>query len=270
MNKDTDKWNEALSLLKDIKKLNLGEIKDYEKFFIYSIITHSTAIEGSTLTEADTALLFDDGLTAKGKPFIYHLMNNDLKDAYAFAMSESIKKTEITPDFLKTLNGLVMKSTGAFQNMVAGNFDSSKGDFRLCGVQAAGGSSYLNYLKVPDRVNELCKELNSRIHSASLPKDIYNLSFDAHFNLVTIHPWLDGNGRTSRLLMNYIQFYKGVFPSKTLKEDRDDYIESLRYGQKNNDNKPFRDFMTDQLTKTLKQEINSFKRDQNRGFSLMF
>ena len=270
MDKNLDKWDEAIELLNDIKKLNLGEIIDYEKFFIYSIITHSTAIEGSTLTEEDTALLFDDGLTAKGKPFVYHLMNNDLKDAYGFAMSEAIKKTEITPDFLRTLNGLVMKGTGGQQNVMAGTFDSSKGDFRLCSVQVRGGDSYMEYQKVPREVDELCRELNSKIKSVSNTREIYNLSFDAHFNLVIIHPWVDGNGRTSRLLMNYIQFYKGVFPSKTLKEDRAEYLETLDFGRKNNDNKQFRDFMTNQLIKTLKEELTSFKRNKNRGFSLLF
>lgn len=52
-------------------------------FHFYSLITHSTAIEGSTLTELDTQLLFDEGVTAKGKPLVYHLMNEDLKKSLA-------------------------------------------------------------------------------------------------------------------------------------------------------------------------------------------
>ena len=66
--------------------LRLGDMLDYIKYYLYSIITHSTAIEGSLLTELDTQLLFDDGLTAKGKPLTHHLMNEDLKNAYLFAL----------------------------------------------------------------------------------------------------------------------------------------------------------------------------------------
>ena len=69
----------------------------------------------------------------------------------------------------------------------------------------------------------------------------YNLSFDAHLNLVTIHPWADGNGRTSRLLMNYIQFYYGIIPSKVYQQDRAEYIEVLKQSQNSNENNPFRD-----------------------------
>jgi len=53
------------------------------------------------------------------------------------------------------------------------------------------------------------------------------LSFDAHFELVTIHPQADGNGRAARLLMNYLQFEHGLFPSKVFKEDREEYIRTL-------------------------------------------
>ena len=49
---------------------------------------------------------------------------------------------------------------------------------------------------------------------------VYDLSFWAHFELVTIHPWADGNGRTYRLLMNLLQWEFGVLPTKVLKEDK--------------------------------------------------
>ena len=51
-------------------------------------------------------------------------------------------------------------------------------------------------------------------------REQYELSFNAHLNLVTIHPWVDGNGRAARLLMNYIQFCYHLFPAKIFKEDR--------------------------------------------------
>jgi hypothetical protein len=122
--------------------LGLDEMKDYNKFYIYSIIAHSTAIEGSTLTEKDTQLLFDEGIVVKGKSIVEHLMNLDLKGAYEYAVLEAGKKTRIMPDFLKQLNSLVLKNTGGIHHLVMGTFDSSRGDYRLCGVTAGiGGCS---------------------------------------------------------------------------------------------------------------------------------
>ena len=73
-----------LKLLKRHKELGITDQIDYEKFYLYSIITHSTAIEGSTVTEVEAQLLFDEGITAKGKPLIEQLMNLDLKAAYDY------------------------------------------------------------------------------------------------------------------------------------------------------------------------------------------
>lgn len=75
-------WQEIEQLYQTFQELGINEAVDYDKYYLYSLITHSTAIEGSTLTELDTQLLFDEGVTAKGKPLVHHLMNEDLKQAY--------------------------------------------------------------------------------------------------------------------------------------------------------------------------------------------
>lgn len=264
MTKEKEIWHAIEAEQKMFDELKLSEIKDYEKFYIYSIITHSTAIEGSTLDEKDTQLLFDEGITRKGT-IVEHLMNLDLKKAYEFAAAEARKKTKITPDFLKNLNALIMKNTGGIHSTPAGTFDSSNGDYRLCGVTAGmGGKSYMDYKKVPGNVTKLCDELNKRLEAKEL-KDKYNLSFDAHFNLATIHPWRDGNGRTSRLIMNYIQFYHAIVPTKVHKEDKGEYIKALAIGQEEHSNVPFREFMAEQQLKTLKKEIDNFQREQNKS-----
>ena len=74
-------WQEIEELYMEFQQLGISQSVDYEKYYLYSLITHSTAIEGSTLTEMDAQLLFDEGVTAKGKPLVYHLMNEDLKKA---------------------------------------------------------------------------------------------------------------------------------------------------------------------------------------------
>lgn len=268
---EKDIWQDIEQLYQEFQKLGISEAVDYEKYYLYSLITHSTAIEGSTLTEIDIQLLFDEGVTAKGKPLVYHLMNEDLKKAYELAKEEAQRNISITPTFLQGLNAVLMRTTGSVHSVMSGSFDSSKGEYRLCGVTAfIGGRSYMGYQKVSAKMEELCSVLQKKQKVAGTLREQYELSFNAHLNLVTIHPWVDGNGRTARLLTNYIQFCYNLFPTKIFKEDRDDYILSLRQSQEDENNQPFLIFMREQLKKSLSLEIERFNASQKRGFSFMF
>ena len=128
----------------------------------------------------------------------------------------------------------------------------------------------MNHLKVPAKVEELCAILQEKQKTVGTFREQYELSFNAHLNLVTIHPWVDGNGRTARLLINYIQFCHHLFPTKIFKEDREAYILSLRQCQDEEINHPFLDFMAKQLKKSLSLEIERFKSSQKKGFRFMF
>ena len=219
-----------LKLLKQHKELGISEQIDYEKFYLYSIITHSTAIEGSTLTEVEAQLLFDEGITSSKRTMVEQMMNLDLKVAYEYGMQWIRKHEPITVEWLVTLASKVMARTGSEYHSPGGDFDASKGDLRKLNVTAGiGGKSYMSYLTVPMALQAFCEELNRR-RSEIEPSDIaavYELSFWAHFELVTIHPWADGNGRTCRLLMNLLQMEYGVLPTKVLKEDKAEYIQAL-------------------------------------------
>lgn len=268
---DKSSWQEIEELYREFQQLGISQSVDYEKYYLYSLITHSTAIEGSTLSETDTQLLFDEDVTAKGKPLVYHLMNKDLKKAYELAQEESKQDVEITPAFLQKLNATLMHTTGSVHQVMGGSFDSSTGEFRLCGVTAGvGGRSYMNYPKVPVKVRELCSILQEKQQTAGTLREQYELSFHAHLNLVTIHPWVEGNGRTARLLMNYIQFCKGLFPAKVFKEDRADYILSLQQSQEDETSESFLHFMAMQLKKSLSLEIERYHASRKKGFSFMF
>ena len=169
------------------------------------------------------------------------------------------------------MNAVLMRTTGSVHSVMGGSFDSSKGEFRLCGVMAGvDGQSYMNYIKVPAKVDELCALLQEKQKIARIFREQYELSFNAHLNLVTIHPWVDGNGRTARLLMNYIQFCYRLFPTKIFKEDREAHILSLRQCQNEETNQPFLSFMAGQLKKSLSLEIERFKASQKKGFCFMF
>ena len=219
-----------LKLLKQHKELGISEQIDYDKFYLYSIITHSTAIEGSTVTEVEAQLLFDEGITSSKRTMVEQMMNLDLKVAYEYGMQWIRKHDPITVEWLVTLASKVMARTGSEYHSPGGDFDASKGELRKLNVTAGiGGKSYMSYLKVPMKLQAFCEELNRR-RSEIDPSDIaavYELSFWAHFELVTIHPWADGNGRTCRLLMNLLQMEYGVLPTKVLKEDKAEYIQAL-------------------------------------------
>ena len=272
MEQSIDKiWQLLEQTIEEYAALKLHEVIDYEKFYLYSIISHSTAIEGSTLSELDTQLLLDDGIVNSSKTMVEHLMNLDLKRAYDFAMEQARHKTKITPDFLKEMNSLVLKNTGGIINSAMGTFDSSKGDFRLCSV-SAGGKAYMDYQKVIPETEILCQEINKKLDHTKTLKDIYNLSFDAHLNLVTIHPWADGNGRTSRLLMNYIQFYNDVVPSKLHQGEKEQYFQALIKSRSEETPSVFREFMAKQHLQTLRQEIDNYREGQRSSnkFTLLF
>ncbi len=254
---------EILDTLEEYKRLGFQEQIDYDKFYLYSIITHSTAIEGSTMTEIENQLLFDEGLSAKGKSIIEQNMNLDLKAAYERSMDMARTHTPFSIDMLKELSSIVMRRTGTAYTTLGGTFDSSKGDLRLVNVTAgAGGKSYMSHLKVPQRLKDFCEEMNERREQLLKNPDIYEqylLSFDAHLELVTIHPWVDGNGRMSRLIMNHIQNEFGLVPCKVLKEDKVEYIEALVESREKGSCLPFQDFMFKEHTNNLQQEIDNYK-----------
>ena len=112
-------WQEIEQLYQEFQKLGISESVDYDKYYLYSLITHSTAIEGSTLTEVETQMLFDEGLTANGKPLVYHLMNEDLKNAYELAKDEAKRKISVTAEFLQRLNAALMRTTGTTYNVAS-------------------------------------------------------------------------------------------------------------------------------------------------------
>lgn len=114
-------------------------------------------------------------------------MNEDLKNAYELAKGEAEHNTPVTSAFLQTLNAALMRTTGSVHNVMGGSFDSSKGEYRLCVVTAGiGGHSYMNHLKVPAKVEELCAILQEKQKTVETFREQYELSFNAHLNLVTI------------------------------------------------------------------------------------
>lgn len=254
-----EKTDALLPLLAEYKKLGIDAQIDYEKFYLYSLITHSTAIEGSTVTEIENQLLFDDGISAKGKTIMEQMMNLDLKRAYEESIRLAKVHTPITVDLLKRLAMLVMQNTGTFYKTALGEFSSADGDLRLVNVMAGiGGRSYMNWQKIPEKLREFCDWLNAQRSERMTIEARYDFSFDAHYQLVTIHPWADGNGRMARLLMNHLQFEFDLVPTKVLKEDKADYINALIETREKEDISIFRAFMAGEMIKSVSSDIKAF------------
>ena len=253
--------NKLEQLVTRYRELGIDNQIDYEKFYLYSLITHSTAIEGSTITELENQIMFDHGVSLKGKSIEEQSMNLDLKAAYEKAIELAKQHKPITIDTLISLSALVMKNTGKEYNTALGNFSSARGELRLLNVTAGvGGRSYMNYSKVPVKLAEFCEQLNNERAKASTMSidELYQMTFDAHYNLVTIHPWADGNGRMARLVMNMLQFEFGLIPTKILKEDKEEYIKALVTTREDGDLDVFRGFMTSMMEQNLQNEIATY------------
>ena len=92
----------------------------------------------------------------------------------------------------------------------------------------------------------------------------YRLSFEAHFRLVTIHPWVDGNGRTARLLMNMIQWQLGLVPSIVRKEDKGEYIQALVDSRENDDSSIAQDMMMRHPIANLNSRVAEYRESTDR------
>ncbi|GHV58509.1 hypothetical protein FACS1894182_11120 [Bacteroidia bacterium] len=266
-----DIWEKADLLNEEYNSLNLNKsVIDYEKYKLYSIVTSSTQLEGSTLNELDTKLLLDDGITAKGKPLEHHLMVKDNYEAMKFAMKSGDEKKLLSPEFLKNLNSLNMAETGAIVNNALGTMDGKKGDFRLVNAYSDALGYYLDAPKIPDAILLFCAEFNKQMTSQNAI-DILRSSFDAHANLVLIHPWQDGNKRTSRLVMNFMQRRADLPLTKVHKGDSKEYLLALKKAKETGNLSQFRNFMAKQHIKTIQNEIASYKRmiKKDSGFGLI-
>ena len=246
------------TLLKEYRAINLESIVDFSKFNEYAITHHSTAIEGSTLTKIETSLLLDEGITPKGKPLLHSLMVTDHYNALLFVLDEAKKNKPLTIDLIRQINARVMRSTGSVYNTALGQVDASKGELRKGNV-SVGGHYFVNYDKVEPYTKDLIKKYNTELPIVKTDKEKLELTFSIHFDLVSIHPFFDGNGRTSRLLMNYLQNCFKLPLSIVQTEDKADYFAALQDTRAQGNMQPFFEFMFIQYDKQLSNEIKNFK-----------
>jgi Fic family protein len=264
---------DLVQLINRYNTLGIDDVIDHEKFNHISIVHHSTKIEGSTLTEVETQVLLSDGLTPKGKPLQDSLMVTDHYAALLFTLQQANTKRTVSTELIQEINSYVVKNTARTYNTIFGTIDASTGAFRKGNV-TAGSSYFPNFDKVGTLTQKMADAIQGQMQQPLSILEQLHLSFVAHFNLVSIHPFYDGNGRTSRLLMNYIQAYYGLPLAIVHNESKAEYIEALIATREQEDIEIFKKFMSKEYAKLLKIEIQKFE-DMNKpmkgkGFTLLF
>jgi len=251
-------WKELNQLRNKYIEQDLQKALNYEKFCMISIIYHSTKIEGCSLSETDTKVLIENDITSAGKPLSDHLMVKDHYDAFVYIRNEAQNKRNFDLKLIQNANAMVMKNTGGITKTILGDYDTSKGDLRLSQVYV-DKKYFPNFIKVPELLSQFFENINERINKVK-GIDILKLSADVHYNLVNIHPFGDGNGRTSRLLMNYIQLYHGEPLIKIFTEDRAEYIDALNETEEKQDINIFRNFICQQHIKFYRAELEKYEK----------
>lgn len=186
-------------------------IASYEKAFEVEYTHNSTAIEGNTLTLMETKVVLEDGIAIGGKSLreIYEVVNH--KKAYQYVKDCIRKGLTLDENIVKDVHALLM------ENILIG------GIYRREEVVISGASH------TPPAGNEMYAQIKDFYVELAKKGDLNGIELAAwtHAEFVRIHPFLDGNGRTSRLLMNYQLLSRGFLPISIAKEDRLDYYNAL-------------------------------------------
>ena len=252
-------WDEIERLTELVQQLPPVRQQSSQQLSQVMVSAHSTMIEGSRVTvlEAMDFLLGEAPVLGPGKPLEGYDMLGDHARALDLALERADARQLPGPAFLRELAGAVMRSTGRLTNTALGTVDPTRGDLRRNNVFIVGASSFPNAQKVPALVATLVGELRERMPAAITLLEQLELAFEAHQRLVSIHPFNDGNGRTSRLLMNYVQRYYGQPLTIVFREDRQAYFEALEQSRVAEDLAVFLDFMRGQHGKSLTYQLSA-------------
>jgi Fic family protein len=193
-------------------------VRNLDDWFTVELTYTSNAIEGNTLTRQETALVVEKGITVGGKTLKEHLEASNHVEALKYVNSLVAKnRQEVTEDDVLQIHRLILQRID----------DSNAGFYRSVPVRIAGASVVLpNPRKVPDLMTEFMTWLGS-----NLVEHPVQVAAQAHYRLVSIHPFVDGNGRTARLLMNLLLMQTGYPPAIIRPEDRQTYLSALEKGQ---------------------------------------
>jgi len=234
------------SELDELRPLPPSALKKLRKQFAIELAYNSNAIEGNTLTLRETQLVIEEGITIKGKPLRMHYEATNHQKAFEFLKSIVDKKTKVTEEVVRALHQIIL----------SGIDDESAGAYRRTNVRILGA------IKSPPRFEKVPREMRAFVDYVNKNPDklnIIELAAVIHYRLVEIHPFVDGNGRTTRLLTNLYLMRHGYPITMVLKVDRKKYYSRLKLADKG-DIKPFADFTARTVERSLDLYLDAFKK----------
>lgn len=240
------------SLNEKAKKLKLiladqQAVKVLEDWLLTELAYTSNAIEGNTLTRKETALAITEQLTSTSKPIKDYVEAQNHAAAFKYVLQLSKNRHYVTEDDILSIHKAILK----------GLDDTNAGRYRNVQVRISGSNVVLpNSFKVYQLMKEFAYYLQTE--KASIEKAII-----AHLQLVSIHPFIDGNGRTARLLMNLLLLKDGKPPLVIRPRDRKRYLQVIEKAQLTEERTDYMSFMYKALERSFDTYIEMFNKDKS-------
>ncbi|OGL94798.1 hypothetical protein A2348_04560 [Candidatus Uhrbacteria bacterium RIFOXYB12_FULL_58_10] len=212
----------------------IGEILDHPDIrdqFILKLTYHTNRIEGSTLTEPDTAAILFDNAALPDKTLTEHLEAKNHQTALNYLFEHVQKKKKLDEDFVLKIHGILMNGVRP-----------DAGLYRLHAVRIVGANvPTANYLRIPDLIPDVMKE----VAKSQKTSDIVGVIATVHARFEQIHPFSDGNGRVGRLLMNAMLLTANFAPAVIRQEQKRLYYTYLQKAQTIGDCSQLEDYLCD-------------------------
>lgn len=228
-------------LISQNRPLDQNQVKDLKDYFKIGITYSSNALEGNTLTESETKVVIEDGITIGGKALRDHLDAIGHARAFNF-MWNLASRLEITESDIKKLHQLCFQPS---EGEMAGHY-------RTVNIVITG-SQYNNRLSacenVPDDMQKLVRELQVQ------REKLHPVEYAAwlHRSFIIIHPFSDGNGRVARLLLNHALISHGFPPVIISPVFKHEYIRALE--QSHERSLVFTEYIAEQVLQAQKDYI---------------
>lgn len=225
---------------------------------------HSNAIEGNRLTYGETVAFLMEGITAKGKPFKDYLDIKGHNKAILFLLSIVKDERALTESDIRALHKMTL---GEEYEVSAQTIDGSPttkiikvGEYKTSANHVKTATGETHYYATPEETPAKMQELMGWYNEILAQKDIHPLVIAAlfHHKFVAIHPFDDGNGRLSRILMNLILMQNAYPPVVIKMDDRTNYY-SLLSRADNNDNWPFVEYIAENMVSSLNLYLKAAK-----------
>lgn len=239
--------DELKSKIDSFRPLSFDVLKQLQEYYKIGLTYTSNALEGNTLDLAETKVVIEDGLTINGKPMKDHLEILGHADAFS-ELLELAKSDSITEENIKCLHKLFYIKIDP----------QNAGCYRKNAVIVTGASIDFPLPK------ELDRKMQNFVESFSkLRENLHPVEFAAmvHALFVNIHPFIDGNGRVARLLMNLVLLQAGYNITVIPPVVRADYIRALQ--ESNHENfTPFVNFISEMVLEAQKEYLKIIEKIQ--------